>query len=538
MKKILISALLISVICMGNADAKVLFRKNKLTDEAVFRQQKTQPEKKTSRFFRKKNRSERSIQNVSDVITEEKPLGQEIQKDELYAEKQKAIDDANKDLNINNGVVQGQIQKDKADASNIQTIEGGIDETVILSLDDCVKKALENNPQIRSAFNNSEIYRTKIGQAWANYFPTFNISSGYTRNRFFSLNFSVPQRYYNYFNAMDGNLSMLLFDFGKTKATADMSKKAYESTLANLDETINTIIYDVKEAYYSLLHAIEKQNVYADSVQSYELQLKQAEAFYLIGTKPKIDVTMAQYNLGNAQLGYIKASNEVKLATAQLNNAMGVPEENNYKILDKLDMKQYEYGFDGLIQKAYEKRPELISYRKKAKSSEMMLRAAKRAFLPNIEGVGAYQVGGGAHFSDDYGWTVGAQIVYANTNLMLMKKQIDEAKATHKKDVADLDIIEQNVYLQVKQAVINLKNAQESIPVTALSLKHAQEQYRLASGRYSAGAGDAIELKDSEITYRNARLDYLTTLLQYNVSVANLERVVGAKLQEIEIEEK
>ena len=167
----------------------------------------------------------------------------------------------------------------------------------------------------------------------------------------------------------------------------------------------------------------------------------------------------------------------------------------------------------------------------------MMIRLAKRSFLPNLEGVGQYQVGGGAHFGDEYGWTIGAQFTYANTNLWLMKKQVDEAKATHKKDMADLDIMEQNIYLQVKQAVINLKNAEESIPVTALSLKHAQEQYRLASGRYRAGAGDAIELKDSEVTYRNARLDYLAALLQYNVSVADLERVVGARLQELEINE-
>ena len=541
MKKISTLVILISFLLSNSAfafDLKHPFKKNAPTEEAVFSSENIQNKEKKL-FGKKKNKN---VKNVSDekileMIPKNETQSALQENDELFVEKKKAVDDANKTLQ--NGIVEGQIQKENTGMTpqEIQTVDGYIQETVILSLDDCVRKALENNPQIRSAFNNSEIYRTKIGQAWSNYFPTFNLSSGYTRNRFFTLNFAVPQRYYNYFNAMDGSMSLLLFDFGKTKATADMSKRTYESTLANLDETINTIIYDVKEAYYALLHAMEKKNVYADSVKSYELQLKQAEAFYLIGTKPKIDVTMAQYNLGNAQLGYIKATNEVILATAQLNNAMGLPKEDNYKILDKLGVKKYNYDFNTLLDKAYETRPELVSYRKKAKASEMMIRAARRSFLPNLEGVGAYQIGGGAHFSDEYGWTVGAQFVYANTNLMLMKKQMDEAKATHKKDMADLDIAEQNVYLQVKQAVINLKNAEESIPVTALSLKHAQEQYRLASGRYQTGTGDAIELKDSEITYRNARLDYLSALLQYNVSVADLERVVGSKLQELEIGE-
>lgn len=518
-------------------------------------------EKKAFWKFSKKDSKNKETKEVSDKIVEKmlptEDSANELQEtivpskekeqDNLWAEKQKAIQDANSSLtgeyfeekkqsDTTDNLVEGAIHKEEPNISETtpQKVEGYVHETVILSLDDCIRKALQNNPQIRSAFSNSEIYKTKIGQAWSNYFPTFNMTNGVTRNRFLTVNFPVPEQVYNFYNAMDLSASQLLFDFGKTKAAADMSKKTYESTIANLDETINTIIYDVKEAYYSLLHALEKQNVYSDSIKSYELQLKQAEAFYSIGTKPKIDVTMAQYNLGNAQLGYIKSSNEVTMATAQLNNAMGLPEEEDYKILDKLVMKEYDYNFEDLLEKAYETRPELLSYRKKAKASEILIRSTKRAFFPNIEAVGAYSVGGGTKFTDDYGWTIGAQFVYGNTNLFLLKKQVDEAKATHQKDLADLDVAEQNVYLQVKQAYINLKNAQESIPITALSLKHAKEQYDLASGRYKAGVGDAIELKDSEVTYRNARLDYLAALLQYNVSVADLERVVGFKLQEKE----
>lgn len=509
----------------------------------------TTEKKKGFWFFSKKNKNDKNTKNISNEVTEEmKPenSSENLTKTEkiqpLDNEKKDVVNYVNnslmseyfsgeKNITTNDGIVEGIVQKDNTTNIENFTVEGYVQETFIFSLDDCIKKALQNNPQIRSAFSNSEIYKTKIGQAWANYFPTFSMTNGYTRNRFFTVNFGVPDKYYHLYNAATINASMLLFDFGKTKAIADMSKRTYESTLSNLEETINTIVYSVKEAYYSTLHALEKQKVYADSVASYELQLKQAEAFYSIGTKPKIDVTMAQYNLGNAQLGYIKATNEVSLALAQLNNAMGLPEEDNYKIVDQLNLQEYDFDFDDILKKSLDTRPEIIAYRKKAKASEMLLRSAKRAFLPNIEAVGSYQVGGATSYSDGYGWTYGAQFVYGNTNLWLLKKQVEEAKATHRKDLADLDVAEQNVYLQVKQAYVNVKNATESIPVTALSLKHAKEQFDLATGRYKAGVGNAIELKDSEITYRNARLDYLSALLQYNVSIADLERVAGFKLK-------
>ena len=331
----------------------------KVTDKIVLEKNtpaETDKEKKSIWKFWKKDKKQ-NIKTVSEETVEsvlpnansstEEAISTEENVDAIFTEKRKAIEDANStlkgsyldavesdaELDLVEGAVEtvNDISQDEPKANVVDsnsTVEGYIQETVIFSLDDCIKKALENNPQIRSAFSNSEIYKTKIGQAWANYFPTFGMTNGLTRNRYLSVNFPVPQQYYTFYNAMDLNGSMLLFDFGKTKAVADVSKRTYEATIANLDETINTVVYDVKAAYYSLLHALEKQNVYSDSVKSYELQLKQAESFYMIGTKPKIDVTMAQYNLGSAQLGLIKATNEVSLALAQLNNAMGLPEED------------------------------------------------------------------------------------------------------------------------------------------------------------------------------------------------------------------
>ena len=113
---------------------------------------------------------------------------------------------------------------------------------------------------------------------------------------------------------------------------------------------------------------------------------------------------------------------------------------------------------------------------------------------------------------------------------MLLKKQVDEAKATANKDIADLENTRQSVYLEVKQAYIDLQNAKDSIPVSQLAMMQAKEQYDLASGRYKVGLGDAVELKDAENTYRKAQLEYYSNLMNYNIAAANLERVTGAPI--------
>ncbi len=407
---------------------------------------------------------------------------------------------------------------------------GSVNTTRIMEVDECVKIALEKHPLIQSAMGNAEIYKSKIAQAWANYFPTFSAGISYSRNDMQMSNFAFPTQVYDMFYAPTLSGNMLLFDFGKTKAQADLAKRTYEAAEYNLENSINTVIFTVKQAYYNLLFAQQQVKVYEDTVKDFTLHLEQAKAYYDIGTKAKIDVLTAEYNLGRAKLNLIQANNTLKIAYVQLSNAMGTPEYSDYDVTDNLSTKAYGITAEEAINTAYDTSPELLAAQKKADASKLLVRASRRAFTPNISGFASY-TRGGKQVDTDYGYQVGAQLNYQTVNLLLLKKQMDEAKATYKKDLADYENTKQNIYFEVKQAYLNLTTAQESISVAKLNMDQAKEQYDQASGRYKVGLGDAIELKDAETTYRNSQLEYYNTLLNYHVSAANLEKLMGAPMQ-------
>ena len=183
------------------------------------------------------------------------------------------------------------------------------------------------------------------------------------------------------------------------------------------------------------------------------------------------------------------------------------------------------------IKIAEESRPSLLAAKKMMDAAELNVRSSKRAFTPDIGAFGSYQHGGRKMDSDN-GYQFGVELAYTNLNLMLLKKQVDEATATYRKYVADYEKARQDVYLDVKSAYINLMNSHDSIAVSKLALQQAKEQQYQAFRRYQVGLGDAIEFKDSENTYLNAQLDYYSTLLQYNINAAELERVIGAPIKE------
>ncbi|MCD7878751.1 MAG: TolC family protein [Candidatus Gastranaerophilales bacterium] len=412
---------------------------------------------------------------------------------------------------------------------------GGINTNKIIEVNDCVKIALEHHPAIHAAMSNAEVYKSKIAQAWANYFPTLSAGISYSRNDMQITNVATSAQKYDMFYTPTVSGNLLLFDFGKTKAQADIAKRTYESAEYSLQTSINTVIYNVKQSYYNLLFAQQQVRVYEDTVKDYELHLEQAKAYYNIGTKPKIDVLTAEYNLGKAKLNLIQANNTMKIAYVQLSNAMGMPDYSDYDVTDNLTTKAYSINVDDAVNTAFDTSPELLAAKKKADASEILVRSSKRAFTPNIQGFASY-TNGGKKVDTDYGYQFGAELSYSTVNLLLLKKQVDEAKATYKKDLADYETTKQDIYFEVKQAYITLTNAQDSIVVAKLNMDQAKEQYDQASGRYKVGLGDAIELKDAETTYRNSQLDYYNTLLDYHVSAADLERLMGVPLNSSDVD--
>ena len=409
-----------------------------------------------------------------------------------------------------------------------------------VTLADCIKLAISNHPAIVSAISNAEIYESRIGQAWSSYFPTISAGLSYSRNDMLntmgnSAYMRMMVQRYNMFYVPTISANMLLFDFGKTKANADLARKNYESSRYDAETSIESVIYNVKVAYYNMVFAQAQKIVYEDTVRDYELQLKQAEAYYKIGKKAKIDVTTAQYNLGNAKVNLIKAKNTLELASVELANAVGIPEMENVVLKDGMNTKMYDVNFPDLIKTAEDSRPSLLSAKKKLDAAELNIRSAKRAFTPDLSAFGSYDHGG-RQISSDYGYQVGVQFNYTSLNLMSLKKQLDEANATYKKYAADYEQAKQNVYLEVKSAYISLLNSHDSLGVAKLALQQAKEQQYQAFRRYQVGLGNAIEFKDAENTYLNAQLSYYSNLLDYNVNAAELERVIGAPIKESDID--
>ncbi len=409
-------------------------------------------------------------------------------------------------------------------------IEAGVEKTVNLTLMNCIELALGNNPDINVAFHDTLASDTRIRQVWSNYFPKFSWQTGYTKIKQLQLSDALGRNLtFNYFILGQATLQQMLYDFGVTQNQATIRRLEFENSKQTLASVINNVIYQTKDAYFNLLYANQQREVALDTVRKFELFYNQAKSFYEIGLNPKVDVTIAEANLSDAKLTLIRAENAVNLAVARLNNVMGIPFIDKYSPKDALVFTPFEMTFDELIDVAREARPELKQAELQVEATRQTLKLIKKSYFPTITAEGQYAVGG-KHWTSNYGYNYGAYITFPTINGMLIKNEIKEARYLYDKQLATAKKLQNDIYLEIRNAYLTLQEKKNSVPVALLQVKQTKENYELSYGRYKVGEASPIELKDAQNLYQTAQLNYYSALYEYNAARARVEMAIGKNL--------
>ena len=422
------------------------------------------------------------------------------------------------------------------DNTNTLTIKGGVESTYEVSLEDCMRLALGNNPRIQAAMQDVFASDSRLRQTWASYFPQFSWQSGYSRIKQLQLSDVFSENLiYNYWVLGQISASQMLYDFGVTQNQASIRRLDNEGYKIILTSTVNDVLCEVKNNYYNLQYATEAKRVAEEMVKRYSSFYEQARAFYKVGEKPKVDVTISEVNLSNSKLSLIQAEHNVEIAMAKMNNSMGLPYLNKYIIKDCLNYCPCDISLEKAIKIAEDSRPEFHLADVKVAQAKENVKLVQKSYFPQFTIEGQFQVGG-KHPTSNTGYNFGGYLNFPTINGMLIKNEIREARSLYSRQQALAKNTKNNIYLEVQQAYYTLSEKKNQIPVARLGMKQAKDNYDLSYGRYAVGIGDPVELQDAQIQYKDSMLTYYRTMYEYNTAKADLEKAIGRNIAYAEVE--
>jgi outer membrane protein TolC len=386
----------------------------------------------------------------------------------------------------------------------------------LLSLDEAIKIALENNPNIMASDASIDIMRARLQNTKSILYPQVEFR------------FIIP-----FIERESGIFAdQLIWDFWRTPNIIKSSKAQVESSKFDKATTQEDIILNTKIFYYTVLtqkHMLEAAN---KTLLEQEKRLDQTESFFKLGRASRLEVTKAEVNVGNAKLNLITATNELEIAQTRLIKVLGIEESDfNYELEDMLEYKIVDLNLENAVNKALDSRPEIKSLQAREAGMRASLSASKQSLLfPEILGRVAYRFEGEGATGPDFIAGIGLRFPVFEGFADLSR--VNEEKASLRQSQASLRSLKSQIASEVKEFYLNLKHAEEALRVTETSKTSAEESLELAREEYRLGKSSAVDLAEAEALLASTNASYAEAIYNYKIAIAQLERATGEKLTE------
>jgi outer membrane protein len=404
--------------------------------------------------------------------------------------------------------------------------------TSSLTLSDCIDIALANNPEIdvvRQQYSGNEGLLT---QARAGYLPQLSADAGYGRYHVQDLQ-PVDED-----NVGLGRirLSQLIVDFGKTTGLIDNRKFTLTASEEALTQAYQDVVFQVKRDFFQVLASKRFIVVAEEAVRNYEQQLYRARRFFEAGIRARIDVTNAEVVLSNQRLALLRAEADLRSSKVALEQTLGtIPNNGDYEIvtddppLAKLAAQKPELPVPlaELLDSAAENRPGLKQFNLLVDAAQANITRARGGYWPSIDAVGDYTGYDTDLTSLTDTWEVRVGLTWELFTGFRTQGEVAEAQAGLREARASLRTFELEVTQDVTDSFLRAEENQEAVDIADQTLELAEENLRLADGRYTAGIGDILEFNDAQLLYIENQNTLVDTYYTYLTSLARLERATG-----------
>lgn len=414
-----------------------------------------------------------------------------------------------------------------------------------LTLEQAIDAALLNNPGLKAAGSQVDAAQAGVVKSRSGFLPKVTISETWSRsdNPLMALGTKLnqeivgpadfnpavmnnPEPLSNY----NTRLSMMqpVFNGGKEYLGRKQARLASDAAVQDLHRTKQETVFNVIKAYYGVLLAKEYRKVAAQSLETSSANVKLAEARFKAGAVLQSDLLRARVQESEVKEMATRAESGVRLATANLNFAMGVDQEREYGVSGVLAEKNQQPDLAAALGSALGNRPDLAALDLNRKNAEASVSQARTDFVPSLNLMGQVDWNSNQIAGDDAkSWAIMAVLQWNIFDGMVSTSNVRQASATASRMRSLEEQMKAGVQLQVKQAYYNHQASLDRISATSSSVQEAEEGFRIVQKRYEVGMTTLVDVLGAESALIRARTNALQALYDNNVAEAELKLAQG-----------
>ena len=325
-------------------------------------------------------------------------------------------------------------------------------------------------------------------------------------------------------------LKLPLYAGGQISAGIDAAHHTAVGASAGEESARSLLKLDVAEAYVGVLRARRALQAASASVESLAAHASDVQHMVERDLVARSDLLAARVALANAGQDKVRAANSVEVAQAAYNRHLGEALERSPELDEQIpaDVVLKATPVDALIERALISRKEIPAQAARADALASQAKAESGKVLPQLALIGGY-----THFDNqildrqDFS-EIGIGFTW---NLFDGGQARNRAAALRNASHAAenrLDDLRSQIELQVRQAWLDVQEAQARSKATGEAVAQAEENLRSSRELYGAGLATNTQVLDAVTLQINAVNNRNNATLDESLSLLRLEYAVGA----------
>ena len=403
------------------------------------------------------------------------------------------------------------------------------------SLDACLRIALDRSAQATNADRDRHIADERVVQARSEALPGLNISAEYTRLDELQTVELGEERIEagsldNY--SVNGEVRQLLYSGGRVGAALRAARLSGDYAESEWNESRQDVIRATRLGFHAVLYARAASSVWEESVSQLQAVLDQTDSKHRNGTASEFDVIRARVAVANERPGLIQSRNGYELAVEDLRRLLHL-EDGPFECDGELAIDTLDADLASLQKAALGERSSLRAMRVLLSLREEAVRAARAANRPELSAFARYYGANAYTFVSfegewEWHWSAGLSLNWNvwdswRTSATVREKLLDLAKTR-----TALDEQERGVLLEVRQAFLDMRFAEESAEAAQGNVALAGKSLQIARARYDQGLGTYLDVTDSNVAVSRAKLTWYRALRDHMDAVARLRHACGS----------
>ena len=408
----------------------------------------------------------------------------------------------------------------------------------VLTIEDAMKIALENNFEIKIAKNNSTISETNVTVGNAGILPTATANIVDNNNVTNSTQVRQDGTSTTLNNAKNNSLTYgvslgwTVFDGMRMFARYDQLKELQKLGDGELKRTILVKIGQVNSAYYDLVQQQHQLAALDTTIVISKQRVQLAQNRFTIGKASKLEVLNAQVDLNTDQVALLRQKESYKNAKILLNQYLARDPQIDFTVTDLVTVDNKLVLID-LMDLAKKQNPALEAQVINKRIAELQLKQVKASRYPTINLTSGYNF---SESQSSLGFTSENSSKGFNYGFNASLNLFDGLNQHRNEKVAKLQIENSQIAIEQQSLILNTQLSTafqtyltnlELIDLEEDNQAIAKQNLDITLDKFRIGTITTLDFRTAQLNYVNAKVRYSNAQYEAKLSEIALKELAG-----------